>query len=62
MGEIANPDELRPILIRTMVLACVRNSTLEDILAGLTPVTRIREYSDVAVIDGDGRRSGGGRA
>lgn len=52
----ANPDALSSILIRIMVLACVRNSELENIHAGLTPVTKTGDYSDVTVIDADGRR------
>ena len=39
-----------------MVLVCVRNTKLEDIHAGLVPVTKTGDYSDVTVIDGDGRR------
>ena len=57
MRETPGPDELRSILIRTMVLACVRNSMLEDIDTGLTPVTRIGDYLDVTVIDVDGCRT-----
>ena len=49
-------DQLRSLLIRTMALLCVRNTLLEDIHAGLTPVTRTGDYSDVTVIDADGRR------
>ncbi|MCY4503589.1 MAG: hypothetical protein OXE57_18775 [Alphaproteobacteria bacterium] len=37
-------------------MLCVRNTRLEDIHAGLTPVTRTGDYSDVTVIDADGRR------
>ena len=37
-------------------LCRVRNTMLEDIHAGLTPVTRAGDYSDVTVVDGDGRR------
>ena len=57
MPEHPSPDDaLQSLLIRTMVLVCVRNSKLEDIHAGLTPVTRTGDYSDVTVIDADGRR------
>ena len=57
MPEHPTPDDaLQSLLIRTMVLVCVRNSKLEDIHAGLTPVTRTGEHSDVTVIDADGRR------
>ena len=38
-----------------MAMMCVRNTELENIHAGLTPVTRTGDYSDVKVIDADGR-------
>ena len=43
-------------LAKLMALTCVRNTKLEDIHAGIVPVTRTGDYSDVAVIDADGRR------
>ena len=42
-------------LAKTIAMMCVRNTILEDIHAGLTPVTRTGDYSDVMVIDADGR-------
>ena len=39
-----------------MVLARVRNAKLEDIHAGVVPVTNTGDYSDVTVTDGDGRQ------
>jgi len=39
----------------TMVRFCVRNTKLEDIHAGLVPVTKTGNYLDVTVIDGAGR-------
>ena len=57
MAETANPEhELTSLLVRTMVLLCFRNSVIEDIHAGLVPVTRTGDYSDVTVIGADGRR------
>ena len=57
MPEHPSPDDaLQSLLIRTMVLVCVRNSKIEDIHAGLAPVTKTGDYSDVTVIDADGRR------
>ena len=47
---------MQSLLVRTMALTCFRNSKLEDIHAGRTPVTRTGDYSDVTVIDADGRR------
>ena len=34
-----------------MAMMFIRNTMLEDIHAGLTPVTRTGDYSDVVVID-----------
>ncbi len=42
-------------LAKTMAMMCVRDTMLEDIHAGLTPVTRTGDNSDVKVIDADGR-------
>ena len=57
MPEHPSPDDaLQSLLIRTMVLTCVRNTAIEDIHGGLTPVTKTGDYSDVTVIDADGRR------
>ena len=42
-------------LAKTMAMMCVRNTELENIHAGLTAVTRTGDYSDVMVIDADGR-------
>ncbi len=43
-------------LARTMAMLCVRNTHLETIHAGRTPVTRTGDWSDVAVVDADGNR------
>ena len=57
MPDTANPEhQLRSLLVRTMVLLCFRNSMIEDIHAGLVPITRTGDYSDVTVTDADGRR------
>ena len=37
-------------------MVCVRNTMLEDIHAGIVPVTRTGDYSDVTVVDADGNR------
>ncbi|WP_240540256.1 hypothetical protein [Paracoccus sp. pheM1] len=39
-----------------MAMICVRNSMLEDLHAGLVPVTKTGDFSDVVVVDGAGRR------
>ena len=43
-------------LAKTMAMLCVRNTQLETLHAGPTPVTRTGDYSDVFVLDADGRR------
>lgn len=37
-------------------MLCVRNTQLETLHAGLGPITRAGDYSDVFVVDADGRR------
>ncbi len=39
-----------------MAMLCVRNTHLETIHAGKTPITRTGDYSDVLVVDAEGRR------
>ena len=41
---------------KSMASMCVRNTMLEDIHAGIEPVTHTGDYSDVVVIDANGRR------
>jgi hypothetical protein len=43
-------------LAKVIAMMCVRNSKLENIHAGLVPITRTGDYSDVVVLDADGRR------
>jgi hypothetical protein len=43
-------------LAKIMAMLCVRNSQLETLHAGLSPITRTGDYSDVFVVDADGRR------
>jgi hypothetical protein len=43
-------------LAKVMAMMCVRNTRLEDIHAGVVPVTRTGDYSDVVVLDADGRK------
>jgi hypothetical protein len=40
---------------KIMAAACVRRGYLEKLHCGITPVTRTGDYSDVKVIDADGR-------
>ena len=43
-------------LAKTMAILCVRNTQLEAIHAGKTPVTKTGDWSDVTVVDADGNR------
>jgi hypothetical protein len=43
-------------LAKVMAMMCVRNTKLEDIHAGLVPVTKTGDYSDVVVVDAEGRK------
>ena len=42
-------------LARIMAMLCVRNTQLETLHSGHTPATRTGDYSDVFVVDADGR-------
>lgn len=43
-------------LAKIMAMLCVRNTHIETIHAGLTPVTHTGDWSDVTVVDANGRR------
>lgn len=43
-------------LAKIMAMLCVRHTQLEALHAGLTPITRTGDYTDVFVLDADGRR------
>ena len=54
-----NKDDEKRIaarLARIMAMLCVRNTQLEALHSGRTPITRTGDYSDVFVLDADGRR------
>ena len=54
-----NKDDEKRIaakLARIMAILCVRNTKLEALHSGPTPVTRTGDYSDVFVEDAEGRR------
>lgn len=40
---------------KTLTMMCVRNTFLEDLHAGISPVSKTGDYTDVKVIDGEGR-------
>lgn len=43
------------MMAKTLAMMCVRNTGLETLHAGIVPVTHAGDYSDVRVIDADGR-------
>lgn len=43
-------------LAKVMAMMCVRNTKLEDMHAGLVPVTKTGDYSDVVVLDAEGQK------
>src|ERR1700680_678564 len=42
-------------IAKTLTMMCVRNTFLEELHEGITPVSKTGDYSDVKVIDGEGR-------
>lgn len=42
-------------MAKTLAMMCIRNTGLETLHAGVVPITRTGDYSDVRVIDADGR-------
>ncbi len=51
----SNPKKSQSEFAKLMAAACVRRGYLEKLHAGATPVTRTGDYSDVKVIDAEGR-------
>jgi hypothetical protein len=49
-------DRIAAQLARVIAVACVRNTQLENLHAGRTPVSRTGDGSDVIVEDADGKR------
>ena len=41
---------------KSMAMMCFRNTMLEDIHAGIEPVSRTGDFTDVTVIDANGRK------
>jgi len=51
----ADEKRIAARLAKTLAMLCVRNTALEDLHAGITPVSKTGDYSDVMVIDAEGR-------
>jgi len=43
-------------LAKVMAMMCVRNTKLENLHAGVVPVSKTGDYSDVVVLDAEGRK------
>lgn len=50
-----NEKRIAAKMAKTLAMMCVRNTGLETLHAGIVPVTHAGDYSDVRVIDADGR-------
>jgi hypothetical protein len=55
MNEEAE-ERIAAQLAKAMAMLCVRNSRLEDLHAGVVPITKTGDWSDVIVLDADGNR------
>ena len=49
-------QRLVAILSKAMAMMCFRNTILEDFHSGIAPVSHTGDFSDVVVIDANGRR------
>jgi hypothetical protein len=49
-------ERIAASLAKVIAMMCVRNTGLEALHAGVIPVTRTGDYSDVFVLDADGRK------
>ncbi|TKD12555.1 hypothetical protein FBT96_20190 [Rhodobacter capsulatus] len=53
--KVEDEERIAANLSKIMAMICIRNTRLEDLHAGLQPVTLTGDYSDVKVVDGTGR-------
>lgn len=51
----ADEKRIAAMMAKTLAIMCVRNTGLETLHSGIVPVTHTGDYSDVRVIDADGR-------
>ena len=49
-------ERIAASLAKVMAMMCVRNTWLEALHAGVVPATQTGDYSDVFVLDADGRK------
>ncbi len=52
----ADKKRIAAKLARILAMLCVRNTKREDLYAGIAPVSKTGEYSDVVVIDAERRK------
>ena len=52
----ADEKRIAAKLAKVMAMMCVRNTKLESLHAGQVPVTKTGDYSDVVVLDAEGRK------
>ena len=52
----ADEKRIAAKLAKVMAMMCVRNTKLENLHAGVVPVTKTGDYSDVVVVDAKGRK------
>lgn len=53
--KVEDEERIAANLAKIMAMICIRNTRLEDLHAGIQPVTLSGDYSDVSVIDGTGK-------
>jgi hypothetical protein len=53
--KVEDEERIAANLSKIMAMICIRNTRLEDLHAGVQPVTLTGDYSDVRVIDGAGQ-------
>ena len=53
--KVEDEERIAANLSKIMAMICIRNTRLEDLNAGVQPVTLTGDYSDVHVIDGTGQ-------
>ena len=53
--KVEDEERIGANLAKIMAMICIRNTRLEDLHAGVQPVTLTGDYSDVSVVDAEGQ-------
>lgn len=53
--KVEDEERIAANLSKIMAMICIRNTRLEDLHAGVRPVTLTGDYSDVSVVDATGQ-------